>query len=215
MFRDFTRGVIRENPVFVTLLGLCPALAVTTHVVNALGLGLAVIVVLVSSNATVSLLRDIVPRRMHYPVFLAVTAGFVTIVDLVMQAYLSGLSERLGVFVPLIAVNCAVLARSDTLARSASPGRAVLDGLGIGLGFLLSLVLIALVREVVGAGTVTLFAVGSFSGVLTVPVLSERPISVMIFAPGALFAVGYLRALFGLPAGARERRHTAATEDSQ
>ncbi len=212
MVRDLTRGIFRENVIFVTLIGLCPALAVTTHVINAIGLGAGVLIVLVASNVSVSLLGRIVAPRIQYPVFLGVSALFVTIVDLTMQAHLPGLSERLGIFVPLIAVNCAVLARADVFARQVVPARALLDGLGFGVGFLLSLTLIALIREVLGSGTVTLVAFGDFDGVFAVPRMSDNPARVMVLAPGALLTVGYLVALFSRfrqgPVG-----HAAGAED--
>ncbi len=208
MLRDLTRGLVRENAVFVTLIGLCPALAVTTHVVNALGLGTALLVVLVASNVSVSLLRTIVAPRLHYPAFLGGAALFVTVVDLAMQAYVPELSARLGIFVPLIVVNCAILARADVFARQVVPVRAMLDGLGFGVGFLLSLTLIALVREILGSGTITLFAMGDFDGVLVIPRMSEHPVQVMVLAPGALLTVGYLCALFS---GSRGRTKAGAS----
>ena len=214
MLRDFTRGVIRENPVFITLIGLCPALAITTHVVNAVGLGAALLVVLVASNLTVSLIRVVIPARIQYPVFLAVIAVYVTIVDYSMQAYLPELSARLGIFVPLIAVNCALLARADVFARHAPPGRAVLDGLGIGIGFILALSLIAFVREVLGAGTITLFPIGTFDGVVRISGLAEGPVGVLVLAPGALFVMGYLSALFGPGMTFRGRRKAAGSPEA-
>ncbi len=210
MLRDFTRGVIRENPVFVTLLGLCPALAITTHVVNAAGFGAAVLLVIVASNLTVSLIRAVIPARIHYPVFLAVIAVYVTAVDLSMQAYLPALSARLGIFVPLIVVNCAVLARADVFARHAPPVRAALDGLGVGVGFILALSLIALVREVLGTGTITLFRIGAFDGAVRVPGLADEPAGVLVLAPGALLVMGYLYALFGRAAAGGGRRKEPA-----
>ncbi|MFP4112786.1 MAG: electron transport complex subunit RsxE [Spirochaetota bacterium] len=196
MVRDFTRGILRENPIFVLLLGLCPSLAITTHVVNALGLGAALVVVLSASNLTVSLVRDIVPARLRMPIFLAVVAVFVTGVDVVFRAHLPGLSERLDIFVPLIVVNCLILGRAEAFARHSTAGRAVLDGLGMGTGFLLALVFIALVREVLGAGTITLVPVGTFNGVVRLPGLAESPVRVMGLSAGALFVVGYGKALF-------------------
>ena len=208
------RGVIRENPVFVTLLGLCPALAITTHVVNAVGLGTAVLVVLVASNLTVSLIRAVIPSRIQYPVFLAVIAVHVTVVDLSMQAYLPALSARLGIFVPLIVVNCAVLARADVFARHAPPARAILDGLGVGIGFILALALIAVVREVLGTGTITLFPMGAFDGVVRISGLADSPAGVLALAPGALLVMGYLYALFGRVATDNDRRRAAETPEA-
>lgn len=214
MIRDLTRGIVRENPVFVVLLGLCPSLAITTHLVNAIGLGLAVAFVLVASGLTVSLVRRLVPRRGRIPVFIAVIAVYVTLVDVLMAHYLPGLSERLGIFVPLIVVNCLILGRADAFASTATAGRAVLDGLGSGIGFLLSLSLIAAIREVLGAGTLTLFPVGGFAGVIRVPGLVEQPVSVVGMAAGALLVVGYLLALFTW-VGARRSPRADGHEERQ
>jgi len=194
VIKDLTRGIVRENPIFVTLIGLCPSLAITTHVVNALGLGFAVIVVMVLSSVTAALLGESVPTRLRTPVSIAMIAVFVTVVDLIMRSYLSELSERLGMFVPLIVVNCLILARAESFARRTTPGRAALDALGMGVGFTLALVLIALIREVLGAGTITLFPIGSFSGVLRAGGLADEPVRVIGLSAGALFVVGYLKA---------------------
>jgi Na+-translocating ferredoxin:NAD+ oxidoreductase subunit E len=213
MIRHLTRGIVRENPVFVTMLGLCPSLAITTHLVNALGLGVALVFVLTATNLTVSLVRDIVPARIRIPVFVAIIAVFVTLVDILTRAYLPGLSERLGVFIPLIAVNCIILARADAFAREHTPGKAVLDAVGTGVGFLLAIALIAAVREVLGAGTLTLFPVGTFDGVVRVPGLAERPVSVVGMGAGALFVFGYLHALFA-GVGAWRRRRAVLREEA-
>jgi electron transport complex protein RnfE len=193
--KDLTRGILRENPIFVTLIGLCPSLAITTHVVNAVGLGAAVIVVMVLSSLTAALIGDSIPPKFRGPIFIAVIAVFVTLVDLIMRSYLPVLSDRLGIFVPLIVVNCLILARADAFARKTSAGRATLDALGMGVGFTLALVLIALIREILGAGTITLFPVGSFSGVVRAGRLADEPIRVIGLSAGALFVVGYLKAL--------------------
>ena len=204
MLRDLTRGIVRENPVFVMLLGLCPSLAITTHVVNALGLSAGVIVVMVLTNLTVALAGGRVPTAARAPVYLAVVAVFVTVVDLIMRAYLTELSTRLGIYVPLIVVNCLVLGRAEAFARTASPGRAALDALGMGVGFGLALTLIALVREVLGAGTITVFPVGAFDGVVVVPGLVDQPVAVIGLSSGALLVVGYLKA-FGSWLAIRKR----------
>lgn len=196
MLRDLTRGVFRENPIFVALLGLCPSLAVTTHVSNGIGLGAAVIVVLVLTSLTVSLLRDVIPLAHRVPAYLAIIAVFVTLVDVFMSSAMAELREALGVFVPLIVVNCLIMGRAEAFARRMAPGRSVLDALGMGVGFLVGLTLISLVREALGSGTITLFAVGGFDGVVELPWLSEQPVRVIGYATGALLVVGYLRALF-------------------
>jgi electron transport complex protein RnfE len=198
MLREFTKGLIRENPVFIIVLGLCPALAVSTQVVNALGMGAGVIFVLLGSNIFVSLLKDFIPERVRIPSYIVIIASFVTIVDLVMQAYAPALSKSLGVFVQLIVVNCIILGRAEAFANKNTLSRSVLDALGMGIGFTFGLTLIALIREVLGAGTITLFALPGvgFDGVITIPGLSQSPARVMTLAAGALLVMGYLKALF-------------------
>ncbi len=192
----FSKGIFKENPIFVILLGLCPALAVSTQVINAIGMGAGVIFVLLGSNIFVSLLKDFIPERVRIPSYIVIIASFVTIVDLVMQGYAPSLSKSLGVFVQLIVVNCIILGRAEAFASKNSLKDAVLDALGMGIGFTLGLGLIALIREVLGAGTITLFAIGGFDGVIRLPGLSESPARVMALAPGALLVIGYLKGLF-------------------
>lgn len=189
-----TRGIYRENPIFALALGLCPALAVTTQVVNAIGMGVGVIFVLLCSNVLVSLLRNFIPSNVRIPAYIVIIASFVTIVDLVMQAYAPELSANLGVFVQLIVVNCVILGRAEAFASRNSVGASALDAIGMGIGFTLSLTAIALVREVLGAGTITLFAVGSFDGVIRIPGISESPARIISLPAGALLVVGYLKA---------------------
>ncbi|HUX14199.1 MAG TPA: electron transport complex subunit RsxE [Spirochaetia bacterium] len=193
---DFSKGILRQNPIFVTMLGLCPALAVTNLVVNAVAMGIAVAVVLLATSFTVSLLREFVPDKIRIPTYTVIIAIFVTIVDLMMQAYLPGMSRNLGIFVPLIVVNCIILSRADSFARENTAGRALLDALGMGTGFTLGLTLIAAVRETLGSGTITLFPIAGFSGVITVPVLSHFPVRVLGLGTGAFLVVGYMKAFF-------------------
>ncbi len=190
-----TRGIYRENPIFALALGLCPALAVTTQVVNAIGMGVGVIFVLLCSNVIVSLLRNYIPSNVRIPAYIVIIASFVTIVDLMMQAYAPELSANLGVFVQLIVVNCVILGRAEAFASKNSVGASALDAIGMGIGFTLSLMAIALVREVLGAGTITLFAVGEFDGVIRLPGISESPARIISLPAGALLVVGYLKAL--------------------
>ncbi len=196
MLHEFTKGLLKENPIFIIMLGLCPALAVSTQVVNALGMGAGVIFVLLGSNIFVSLLKDFIPEKIRIPSYIVIIASFVTIVDLVMQAYAPSLSRNLGVFVQLIVVNCIILGRAEAFANKRSLAESILDALGMGIGFTLGLLLISLIREVLGAGTITLFAVGSFDGVIRIPWLSSFPARVIGLATGALMVMGYLKALF-------------------
>ena len=193
---SFTKGIFKENPIFIILLGLCPTLAVSTQVVNAIGMGAGVIFVLLGSNIFVSLLKNFIPEKVRIPSYIVIIASFVTIVDLVMQAYAPALSKNLGVFVQLIVVNCIILGRAEAFANRNSVKDSVLDALGMGVGFTLGLGLISLIREVLGAGSITLFAVGGFDGVIRIPGLHESPIRVMSLAAGALLVMGYLKALF-------------------
>jgi electron transport complex protein RnfE len=203
--------MIRRNPVFVMLLGLCPALAVTARVDNALGLGAAVLVVTAFSNVTISLLGKYVPENVRTPAYSVIIAAFVTVVDLLLRAYAPELSKNLGIFVPLTAVNCLILGRALSFARESSPGPSLLDAVKSGFAFLFALTLIALVREVLGSGTITLFPVGDFRGILVVPVLSESPIRIFGLAAGAFFVVGYLKALFDYAAA----RMSAGKEETE
>jgi len=196
MIKEFTKGILKENPIFIILLGLCPALAVSTQVVNALGMGAGVIFVLLGSNIFVSLLKDFIPEKVRIPSYIVIIASFVTIVDLAMQAYLPSLSKSLGVFVKLIVVNCIILGRAEAFASKNTLARSVLDALGMGIGFTLGLVLIALIREVFGAGTITIFPIGNFSGEIQIPGLYAAPARVIGLSAGALLVVGYLKGLF-------------------
>ncbi len=196
MIKEFTKGLIKENPIFIIVLGLCPALAVSTQVVNALGMGAGVIFVLLGSNIFVSLLKNFIPPRVRIPSYIVIIASFVTVVDLLMKAYTPTLSDNLGVFVQLIVVNCIILGRAEAYASKNTLGRSVLDALGMGVGFTLGLLLIALAREVLGAGTITLFPMGSFNGTIRIPGLVESPARVLALATGALLVVGYFKALF-------------------
>ncbi len=205
MSRIFSKGILRENPVFVVLLGLCPALGVTTRVQNAAALGLGVVFVLAASSFVVSLLRYFIPERVRVPANLVVVATFTTLLDLLLQAYAPTVSRNLGIFVPLIAVNCLILGRAKAFAREHFAVFSLLDGLGHGLGFALALILIALVREVLGNGTITLFPFGKFDGIVDVPWLSSSPIRIFGLSAGAFIVVGYLKALFDI-AGKRLNR---------
>ncbi|MBI9103453.1 MAG: electron transport complex subunit E [Spirochaetales bacterium] len=196
MIKEFTKGIFRENPIFVILLGLCPVLGVSTKVVNSLGMGGGVIFVLVGANVMVSLLRDFIPAKVRIPAYIVIIASFVTIVEMVMQAFAPGLYDSLGVFVPLIVVNCVILGRAEGFANRNTVGASILDALGMGIGFTLGLTLVALIREVLGAGTITVFPIGSFSGVIEIPGLVDAPVRVFGLAAGALLVVGYLKALF-------------------
>ncbi|MDA3939852.1 MAG: electron transport complex subunit E [Spirochaetia bacterium] len=196
MLKEFTKGFIKENPVFIIVLGLCPALGVSTKVVNSIGMGAGVIFVLLGSNIFVSLLKNFIPEKVRIPAYIVIIASFVTIVEMVMEAFIPALYDSLGVFVPLIVVNCVILGRAEAFANKNTVKASILDALGMGLGFTLALIIIALVREVFGLGTITLFPIGNFNGVIEIPGLIDSPVRVFALAAGALLVMGFLKALF-------------------
>ncbi len=182
--KNFTKGFIKENPVFILLLGLCPVLGVTTSAENGLGMGLATTFVLVMSNLVVSLVKDFIPDKVRIPSFIVIIASFVTIVELTMQAYTPALFDALGLFIPLIVVNCIVLGRAEAFASKNNVGSSIIDGLGMGLGFTFALTLLGGVREILGSGAI--FGFKMIEGDLML---------VFVLAPGAFIALGYLIAL--------------------
>mgnify|MGYP006286204729 FL=1 len=180
-WKNFSKGFIKENPVFVLLLGLCPTLAVTSSAFNGLGMGLATTFVLLGSNTVVGIIKNLIPNKVRIPAFIVIIASFVTIVELVMQAYAPSLFEALGIFIPLIVVNCLVLGRAEGFASKQSLLSAVIDALGMGLGFTFALFLLGSIREILGAG--------AWMGMKFVP---GDAILVFILSPGAFIVLGYL-----------------------
>lgn len=187
--KELTKGFIKDNPIFILVLGLCPTLAVTTSVVNGLGMGFAATFVLLCSNIIVSMIKGITPSKIRIPVYIVVIASFVTIVDMVMGAYLPGLHKSLGLFIPLIVVNCIILGRAEAFASKNNVIMSIADAIGMGLGFTLSLVVIATVREILGAGT--------WLGFRVTP-LTYDPMLIAILAPGAFITLGFLMALINM-----------------
>jgi len=185
----FWYGIFKNNPTFRLVLGLCPTLAVTTSLENALGMGLAATFVLVCSNGIVSALRKVIPGAVHIPCYIVIIATFVTAVDLLMQAYLPALSASLGIFIPLIVVNCIILGRAEAFACRNGVINSLADGLGSGLGFTLALALIASVREICGAGSLTIW------GDLAIKGLNPGPITMAILPAGGFITLGLLLAL--------------------
>ncbi len=178
-------GILRENPVFALVLGMCPTLATTTSAINGMSMGLATTFVLICSNVVISLLKNLIPDKVRIPAFIVVIATFVTMVQLLMQAYLPAIYEVLGLFIPLIVVNCIVLGRAEAFAAKNTVGLSALDGLGMGLGFSLALTLIDAVRELLG--TVSLFGMNLYS--------ETYGMLIFVLAPGAFIVLGYLMAL--------------------
>ncbi|MEA5032457.1 MAG: electron transport complex subunit E [Sphaerochaeta sp.] len=191
-----TKGFFKENPVFIILLGLCPTLGVTTQVINGIGMGLSVIFVLVFSNIFISMLKNIIPNSVRIPSYIVIIAAFVTIVEMVMHAFAPSIYQALGIFLPLIVVNCIILGRAEAFANKNTVFDSFLDGVGMGVGFTMALTLIAFIREVFGAGTITLVPMGSFDGVIEIPLFYTYPVRVLTLAAGALLLMGYLKAFF-------------------
>jgi electron transport complex protein RnfE len=188
--RVFLNGIVEENPILVLMIGLCPTLAVSSNANDALGMGVAASFVLVASNLLVSLLRKHTPGSIRIPIFIVIIAGFVTLIDLLMHAYQPGLYKNLGVFVPLIVVNCIILGRAEAFAYTNGLLRSAADGLGMGLGFTIVIVILGAFREILGNGTLTLFNTELFSlGAGFSPAL------VFIMPPGGFLAIGFLMAL--------------------
>ncbi len=182
--KTLTNGILKENPTFALVLGMCPTLATTTSAINGMSMGLATLFVLVCSNVVISLLKNLIPDKVRIPAFIVVIATFVTMVQLVMQAYLPAIYDVLGLFIPLIVVNCIVLGRAEAFAAKNSVGLSALDGLGMGLGFTLSLTVLGVIREFLGAGTV--FGLQIYS--------SHFAALIFVLAPGAFICLAYLMA---------------------
>lgn len=184
-FSIVLNGLIAENPIFVLMLGMCPTLATTTSAINGLGMGLATTFVLIFSNLVISLIKNLVPENVRIPSYIVVIATFVTILDMLMQAYLPSLHESLGLFIPLIVVNCIVLGRAESFASKNKVFDSALDGIGIGLGFTFALGLLGMIRELLGAGT--LFGFRIFP--------EDYGMLMFILAPGAFISLAYLIAI--------------------
>jgi len=188
---ELTKGIIKDNPIFVLVLGICPTLAVSTSVNNALGMGFAATFVLVCSNMIISLVKGFTPSKIRIPVYIVVIASFVSIVDMMMAAYIPDLHKNLGLFIPLIVVNCIILGRAEAFASKNNLPDSMADGIGMGLGFTMALVIIATIREILGAGT--------WYGIPIIPASYEfKPVLVAILAPGAFITLGFLMALVNL-----------------
>lgn len=201
----FLNGIVTENPTFRLVLGMCPTLAITTSVLNGLGMGLATTFVLVCSNFVISLIRNFVPSKVRIPAYIVVIATFVTIVQLLLEAFLPSLSQSLGLFIPLIVVNCIIFARAESFASKNPPLASMADGLGMGLGFTISLSIISAVRELIGAGTLLGF-----------PVLGSNYPGVLLFilAPGGYITLGLVMVAFNAVMKKIDGRRRAAAEGS-
>lgn len=179
-------GILKNNPTFVLVLGMCPTLGTTTSAMNGLGMGAATMAVLIMSNLVISLIKNLIPDKVRIPAFIVVIASFVTIIQMLMQAYLPSLYASLGVFIPLIVVNCIILGRAEAFASKNGAVDSILDGVGIGLGFTIALTLIGAVREILGSGAIFGYSFG----------ISDYMPLVFVLAPGAFFVLGYMMVLF-------------------
>lgn len=193
-------GIITENPVFVQVLAMCPTLAVTSSVENAVGMGLAATVVLIGSNAVISLLRKLIPDKIRIPSFIVIIASFVTLIQFLVQAYLPDLYTSLGLFIPLIVVNCVILGRAEAYASKNNVINSIFDAIGMGLGFTVALVILAAVREILGAGTLYGFKI--------LPA-SYEPMGIMLLAPGAFVTLGIILAIMNQVKANKEKKSKA------
>jgi electron transport complex protein RnfE len=182
-----TKGIIKENPTFALILGMCPTIGVTSSAINGMGMGVATMVVLIMSNMAISMIKNIVPAKVRIPAFIVVIASFVTVIEMLMKAYVPALYAALGVFIPLIVVNCVILGRAEAFASKNGIFASALDGIGIGLGFTCSLTVIGMVRELLGSGAI--FGMPLVEGEGLMPL-------VFILAPGGFIVLGYLMVMF-------------------
>lgn len=222
LLKEFTKGIIKENPNLVILLGLCPTLAVTTSVANGLGMGIAATIVLICSNIFISLLKNYIPDEVRIPSYIVVIASFVTIVEMLMKAYVPFLAKTLGIFVPLIVVNCIILGRAEAFANKRSVSESIMDAIGMGLGFTLSLLLISLIREIFGYCWIDFTGYGA-KEVFTLPFVNKetsevvleifgnkyevfKGIFILAMAPGAFFVIALILALINFIKDKTEKR---------
>ena len=190
--KEFTKGLIVSNPVFVLALGLCPTLAVTTTLDNALGMTFVVLIVLLGANIIVAAIRNFIPTITRIPIFIVIIASLVTMVDLQFQAYVPDLHASLGIFLPLVVVNCIILARAEAFASKNPILHSTADALGMTVGFMIALLIISAVRQTLGTGNLSVFGFHFF----TLPVLGKQPIALLILPPGAFLVIGLIMALF-------------------
>ncbi len=184
-FKVLTNGIIKENPTFVLLLGMCPTLGTTSSAINGMSMGLATMFVLILSNLVISLIKNLIPDMVRIPSFIVVIASFVTLLQMLMQAYLPDIYATLGLFIPLIVVNCIILGRAEAFAAKNGPVASIFDGIGMGLGFTMALTILGAVREILGTG--------KLFGLTLMP--EEYGMLVFVLAPGAFIALGYLIAI--------------------
>ena len=203
-WKVFLNGLIVENPTFVLMLGMCPTLGVTTAAINGIGMGLATTVVLMCSNLLISLLRNVISERIRIPAFIVVIASFVSIIEMLLKAYLPSLSDALGVYIPLIVVNCIIFARAEAFAFKNPPIPSIADGLGMGLGFTCAITILSMIREVLGSGTIF--------GAQVMPA-SYEPMAIMLKVPGGFITLGILLILVNTMRKAFAKRQEMKKEE--
>ncbi len=203
-WKVFLNGLIVENPTFVLMLGMCPTLGVTTAAINGIGMGLATTVVLMCSNLLISLLRNVISERIRIPAFIVVIASFVSIIEMLLKAYLPSLSDALGVYIPLIVVNCIIFARAEAFAFKNPPIPSIADGLGMGLGFTCAITILSMIREVLGSGTIF--------GAQVMPA-SYEPMAIMLKVPGGFITLGILLILVNTMRKAIAKRQEMKKEE--
>ena len=204
-WKVFLNGLIVENPTFVLMLGMCPTLGVTTAAINGIGMGLATTVVLMCSNLLISLLRNVISERIRIPAFIVVIASFVSIIEMLLKAYLPSLSDALGVYIPLIVVNCIIFARAEAFAFKNPPIPSIADGLGMGLGFTCAITILSMIREVLGSGTIF--------GAQVMPA-SYEPMAIMLKVPGGFITLGILLILVNTMRKAIAKRQEMKKEEA-
>ena len=193
--QNFTRGIFRENPVFVMMLGMCPTLGVTTSMANGIGMGLATLFVLALSNMAISLVKSLIPAMVRIPCYIVIIASFVTIINLLMEAYLPSLHAQLGIYIPLIVVNCIILGRAEAFASKNNIVQSLLDGLGMGIGFTIAVALLGGLREILGSGAILNYSLIGENG---------YPILLFIMPPGAFLALAALIMIYNKLSGANK-----------
>lgn len=199
--QNFLKGIFSENPVFVLVLGMCPVLAITTTVMNAIGMGIAFTVVLIMSNVIISLVRKLIPNEVRIPAYIVIIATLVSIVDMIMHAFTFSLYESLGIFIPLIVVNCVVLGRAEAFASKHGVFASFIDALGMGIGYTLAITILASIREILGSGT--------FLGYDLTPFDLIQPATIFVIAPGAFITLGLLLGIINAIKNCREKKLAA------
>ena len=208
----FKNGLIDENPTFIQLLGMCPTLAVTTSLINAVGMGLSATFVLICSNLAISLVRKVIPSKIRIASYIVIIATFVSVIEMLLKAYLPSLSNALGLFIPLIVVNCIILARAESFASKNKPLPSAIDGLGMGLGFTLALTCLGFVRELIGSGTIFAGSLGSLTFGISLGAARDYSLAIFVLPAGGFLTLGLAMALVNLVSDQRAKKKQLEAE---